>query len=87
MANIKANIKNIGKTQRRHARNKSAISKTRSSIKMAKASNKPQDLASAYKKVDATASKGRIHKNKANRIKSRMAKLLTRITPKNNETY
>jgi small subunit ribosomal protein S20 len=82
MANIKANIKNIGKTQRRHARNKSAISKTRSSIKVAKTSSKPQDLASAYKKVDATASKGRIHKNKANRIKSRMAKAFNKNNTK-----
>jgi small subunit ribosomal protein S20 len=82
MANIKSNIKNIGKTQRRHARNKSAITNTRSSIKVAKASNKKQDLASAYKKVDSTASKGRIHKNKANRIKSRTAKAFNKNNTK-----
>jgi small subunit ribosomal protein S20 len=82
MANIKANIKNIGKTQRRHARNKSAITNTRTSIKTAKASNKQQDLAVAYKKVDSTASKGRIHKNKANRIKSRMAKAFNKNNTK-----
>ncbi|MDR3330450.1 MAG: 30S ribosomal protein S20 [Mycoplasmataceae bacterium] len=74
MANIKANIKNIRKTRKQHARNKSEISKSRSKIKTARQTKSQKDLAVAYKKIDSICAKGKIHKNKANRIKSRLAK-------------
>ncbi|MDR1991705.1 MAG: 30S ribosomal protein S20 [Mycoplasmataceae bacterium] len=81
MANIKANIKNIRKTAKRHARNKSALSAMRSQNKVVRESQTPASLSNAYKKIDSFAAKGRIHKNKANRIKSRLAKAVNNKKP------
>ncbi|MDR0739809.1 MAG: 30S ribosomal protein S20 [Mycoplasmataceae bacterium] len=74
MANIKANIKNIRKTKKRHARNKRTITSLRSKSKTVRKTQTSKDLAVAYKNVDSACAKGKIHKNKANRIKSRLAK-------------
>jgi small subunit ribosomal protein S20 len=80
MANIKANIKNIRKTRKQHARNKGAITNARSQIKIVRQTKSQKDLAVAYKKVDSICAKGKIHKNKANRIKSRLAKAANQKT-------
>jgi small subunit ribosomal protein S20 len=74
MANIQANIKNIRKTRKQHNRNKSQITALRSKAKIVRTTKKTSDLAIAYQKIDATCAKGKIHKNKANRLKSRLAK-------------
>ncbi len=74
MANIKANIKNIRKTEKRTKVNKNNISATRTSIKKARNSKDAKSLSAAYKSLDSSCAKGKIHKNKANRIKSRLAK-------------
>lgn len=74
MANIKANIKNIRKIERRTKVNKTNVSATKTSIKKARTNKDAKSLSEAYKKVDSSCSKGKIHKNKANRIKSRLAK-------------
>jgi small subunit ribosomal protein S20 len=74
MANIKANIKNIRKTRKQHSRNKSHITALRSKTKIARNSQKNADLAIAFKKIDSACAKGKIHRNKADRLKSRLAK-------------
>jgi small subunit ribosomal protein S20 len=74
MANIKANIKNIRKTRKQHARNKQKITTVRSKAKLVRKSQSDKDLAIAYKNIDSACAKGKIHKNKANRMKSRLAK-------------
>ncbi|MDE7434128.1 MAG: 30S ribosomal protein S20 [Mycoplasmoidaceae bacterium] len=74
MANIKANIKNIRKTAKRTKANKANISATKTAIKKARVNKDAKSLSNAYKKVDSSCAKGKIHKNKANRIKSRLAK-------------
>jgi len=74
MANIKANIKNIRKTETRKLRNKSEISSCKSCVKKAKNTANQNDISAANKKVDSLCAKGKIHKNKASRIKSRVAK-------------
>ncbi|MDR2823536.1 MAG: 30S ribosomal protein S20 [Mycoplasmataceae bacterium] len=79
MANIKSNIKNIRKTARRSARNKHDITASRSKIKQARNTPNTTNLAAAYKKIDSIASKRKIHKNKANRLKSRLAKANNRV--------
>ena len=89
MANIKANIKNIRKTRKQRARNKSQITALRSKTKNARSTKKADDLSLAYQKIDSACAKGKIHKNKANRLKSRLAKATNKKvetpTPKNNE--
>jgi small subunit ribosomal protein S20 len=74
MANIKANIKNIRKTRKQNSRNKSHITALRSKTKTVRKTKKDTDLALAYQKIDSACAKGKIHKNKANRLKSRLAK-------------
>jgi small subunit ribosomal protein S20 len=75
MANIKANIKNIRKTRKQHIRNKSQITALRSKAKTVRTSKKVDDLSLAYQKIDSACAKGKVHKNKANRLKSRLAKV------------
>ncbi len=74
MANIKSNIKNIRKTEKRTNVNKNNITATKTSVKKAKTTKDQKALNQAYKKIDSSCSKGKIHKNKANRMKSRLAK-------------
>jgi small subunit ribosomal protein S20 len=82
MANIKANIKNIRKSRKQHNRNKSEITNARSKMRIVRQSQSQEDLAIAYKKIDSICAKGKIHKNKANRIKARLAKAANKKTVK-----
>ncbi|GAA5414450.1 30S ribosomal protein S20 [Ureaplasma ceti] len=75
MANIKSNEKSIRQDARRNANNHSQLASMRTMVK--KTRNNPTaegQLSAGYKSVDTVARKGIIHKNKANRLKSRMAK-------------
>ncbi len=76
MANIKSNIKSIRKNKKRSIQNKHQISKMKSTIKKARLNPTEQNVNDVYKIVDSSLAKGKIHKNKANRIKSRIAKKL-----------
>lgn len=81
MANIKSSKKDIRRTIRRAADNKQVRSRLKTLTKSATAAVKTGDAdkvkaaakvtASAY---DKAVKKGVIHKNKANRLKSRLAK-------------
>ncbi|MDR3249717.1 MAG: 30S ribosomal protein S20 [Mycoplasmataceae bacterium] len=75
MANIKSNIKSIRKNKKKTIRNKIVISTLKTNIKNHKKEPNSNSLSTIYQKADSALSKGKIHKNKANRIKSRMAKL------------
>lgn len=78
MANIKANIKSKRQSDKRHFFNKAKISTLKTSIKKAKETRDKQDLAIVYAHADSLSRKGIIHKNRANRIKARLAKFLNK---------
>jgi len=78
---IKSAKKALRQSQKKQARNvvyKSGIKKTKKNIEkvlITKELEKAKtDLSAFYKIVDKAAKKNVIHKNKANRIKSRLAK-------------
>jgi small subunit ribosomal protein S20 len=73
MANIKSNIKSIRKTKRRTLQNKFVLTNLKTVVKGVRTSNDATKLPHAYHKIDSAAAKGKIHKNKANRLKSRLA--------------
>ncbi len=85
MANSKSAIKRIETTQRNKERNASQESKMKTSVTKAitainTKNEKSKDiLKETIKVVDTVATKGIIHKNKANRIKSRLTKKLNKI--------
>jgi small subunit ribosomal protein S20 len=73
MANIKANIKTQRKDAKRNQRNRSYTTTLKGLVKKSRADKKPEDLRAVYKKVDSMVAKGKITKNKGNRIKSKLA--------------
>jgi small subunit ribosomal protein S20 len=82
MANIKANIKSIRRTQRQQKINSHYISTLRTKAKKVKTTNEPKHLHDSYKTIDSLCAKGKIHKNKANRIKSRLALTINKNSTK-----
>lgn len=74
MANIKSNIKTKRQSDKKHAANSLKIFKLKTISKKARAKNDKKDLALAYQTADSLSRKHIIHRNKANRIKSRLAK-------------
>ncbi|MFC5450285.1 30S ribosomal protein S20 [Paenibacillus aestuarii] len=86
MPNIKSAIKRVKVSEKRRLRNASQKSALRTAVKAfetAASSNvetAKEALINASKKLDKAASKGLIHKNAANRKKSRLAKKLNALT-------
>ena len=76
MANIKANIKSIRKTTKRQKRNRSVKTIYKNNIKRTRNSKNYIDLNKSYKSIDSALAKGVITKNKANRLKSRIARAI-----------
>lgn len=82
MPNIKSAKKRVIISEKKTARNASAKSSLRTSVKKAKLAIANNDASSAETlkaaciKLDKAAAKGLIHKNKAARTKSRMTKAL-----------
>ncbi|MBR2651532.1 30S ribosomal protein S20 [bacterium] len=74
MANIKSNEKSLRKNTKRHENNHAQLSKMRTIVKKTRVNPSNEKLNEAYKVVDTVARKKIIHKNKANRLKSRLAK-------------
>jgi small subunit ribosomal protein S20 len=75
------------KAERRHILNKSQRSALRTQIKKVRTTAAGADpeaakteLQTAIKKLDQSADKHLIHKNKANRLKSRLTKLINKQT-------
>lgn len=75
MANIKSAKKRVRVIQAKTLQNKMTKSALKTAIKKADSCEKA-DVTLAIKKVDQAASKGLIHKNKAARKKSQLAKKL-----------
>ncbi|MCD1258480.1 30S ribosomal protein S20 [Paenibacillus athensensis] len=86
MPNIKSAIKRVKVSEKRRQRNASQKSALRTAVKAfetAASSNvesAKEALVYASKKLDQAASKGLIHKNAANRKKSRLAKKLNALS-------
>lgn len=87
MANIKSAKKRIKVSAKKSLRNKMIKSKTKTAIKKvivaSEAGNKEgaaTALANAVKTIDKAASKGIYHKNNAARKKSRLAKMVNKIS-------
>lgn len=80
MPNIKSAIKRVKVSEKRRLRNASQKSALRTAVKAFETALTPEALVSASKKLDKAASKGLIHKNAANRKKSRLAKRLNALT-------
>ncbi len=81
MANHKSAIKRIRQTARRTARNRAAKSQLRTKLKKFRAAVDSQGDASAADLLDSTVGlidrsvrKGVLHRNKANRLKSSVAR-------------
>jgi len=78
MPRIKSNIKSLRKTKKRNIRNKIVISGLKYSVKDNRKQPSLENISSIYKKADSALAKGKISKNKANRIKSRAALLINK---------
>lgn len=78
MANIKSNIKTKKQSDKKHAKNSVALSNLKNNVKKVKSSKDAKDLNNLYAKADSLSRKRVIHRNKANRIKSRNAKALNK---------
>lgn len=74
MANIKSNIKTKKQSDKRHAANSAKVFKLKTVSKKVRNKGDKKDLSAAYKSADSLSRKHVIHRNKANRIKSRLAK-------------
>jgi len=78
MANIKSNIKTKKQSDKKHAANKAKISGLKNNVKNARASKDAKALNKVYASADSLSRKHVIHRNKANRIKSRTAKAMNK---------
>ncbi len=75
MPNIKSAKKRVLVAKARNDRNKAAKTELRTAIKKARADEATAEVIKAASvKLDKAAGKGLIHKNKAARLKSRLAK-------------
>ena len=74
MANIKSNEKSLNQDKKTNKNNHSQLSKMRTIVKKTRNNPTNDQLTEGYKVVDTVSRKGIIHKNKANRLKSRLAK-------------
>lgn len=87
MPNIKSAIKRVKVSEKRRLQNASQKSALRTAVKSAESALNNQNVESAKelliaatKKLDKAATKGLIHKNAANRKKSRLAKKLNALS-------
>lgn len=75
MPNIKSAVKRVRTAEAKRQQNKSIKSSLRTAVKAAKTDNvETPVLSSAFSALDKAAAKGVIHKNKAARVKSRLAR-------------
>lgn len=76
MANIKSNEKSYRQDQKINKNNHPQLTRMRTVVKKTNNNLSADQLSHAYKIIDTTSQKNIIHKNKANRLKSRLAKKL-----------
>ena len=78
MPNIKSAKKRVLVTKTENTRNRAKRSELKTLMKKATAEGADKEaVMTAVKKIDRAATKGLVHKNKAARIKSRLAKKTT----------
>lgn len=75
---LKNAIKKLRADEKRTQRNKLVRTKAKSIIKDVREGLKIEDLNKAFSAVDRAAKKGIFHKSKADRIKSRLSKLIAK---------
>jgi len=85
MPNVKSAEKRLRQNEKRRERNRAEKSKMRTAIKKAETAISDSDAAAAKtavldacKALDKTAQKGVVHKNMADRKKSRLVKMLNK---------
>ncbi len=78
MANIKSKKKRHAQDEKKRVLNHSKNSEVRTRVKKTRATGDQKELVNVYSTVDKAAKKNRIHKNKANRIKSRTTKAIAK---------
>lgn len=78
MANIQSNKKRHKQDEKKRALSHSKNSEVRTRVKKARANGDANELPKVYATADKAAKTRRIHKNKANRIKSRTAKAVAK---------
>lgn len=76
MANIKSNKKSHIQDTKKYQNRRPQLAAARTQIKKTRNEATNEQLTLAYKQLDTIARKGIIHKNKANRLKSRLAKAI-----------
>jgi len=83
VANIQSQKKRNRQNEKRRLRNKAVRSELKTRIKRAEqaavAGDHEAELRVAVKRIDQAAAKGVLHKNAANRQKSRLAKRVARL--------
>jgi small subunit ribosomal protein S20 len=77
--------KALRRDRRRAVVNKKIIQKVKAAIKKFRQNPTKKALGEVYKAIDRTAKKKVFHKNKAARLKSRLAKLVTSIKKRKKE--
>lgn len=82
MANIKSNIKTKKQSDKKHAANRVALSNLKTNVKKVRSTSDQKDLSKLYASADSLSRKHIIHRNKANRIKSRNAKAINKKAKK-----
>ncbi len=78
---IKSAIKKLRKDRKRTIKNKVKKETLKALIKKARVDHSVANLAAVYSALDKAAKTNLIHKNKASRLKSRLAKGTATITP------
>lgn len=85
---IRSSEKDLRRTARRSARNKTAVGALRTAVKRVRAQIARKDAAAAHQALaaavpvlDRAADKGYIHKNNAARTKSRLIHQVSQLTP------
>ena len=74
MPNIKAAVKWVRQSEKRAVRNRDVKTRLKTVFKKAKSAGDPAGAVAVESQLDKAAQKGIIHKNKAARKKSRLAK-------------
>lgn len=69
-----SNIKALRQTKKKTLANKIVITGLKTQIKKTRENPTKENINYLYQKVDSAVAKGKIHKNKGNRIKSKLAK-------------
>ncbi len=78
MANIKSKKKRHEQDEKKRVLNHSKNSEVRTRVRKTRATGEQKELVEVYSTVDKAAKRHRIHRNKANRIKSRTTKAINK---------